>query len=165
MFIVAQVFGFIGMVILLVSFQINKKSKLLKLQILSSLMFCLQFLCLNAYSGFYMNLMTLTRNYIYSKYKDRVPTIWVVLIILMMIGLSLISYNGFISILPCLAVVIFTVSLTSSNLLVIRIGDIISCSLFLIYNFYVMAYAGVVATILELLFTVVAVIRFDFKKN
>ena len=29
MFIVAQVFGFIGMVILLISFQINKKSKLL----------------------------------------------------------------------------------------------------------------------------------------
>ena len=124
-------------------------------------MFCLQFLYLNAYSGFFMNFMTLTRNYIYSKYKNKVPIIWVLLIILMMVILSLVSYDGFISILPCLAVVIFTISLTSSNLTTIRIGDIVSCSLFLIYNFYVRAYAGAVATVLELLFTVVAVIRFD----
>ena len=34
MFIVAQVFGFIGMIILPVSFQINEKSKLLKLQVI-----------------------------------------------------------------------------------------------------------------------------------
>ena len=55
MFYIAQLFGIIALVILITSFQKNKKYPLLKYQIFSSLLFALQYLFLNAITGCLMS--------------------------------------------------------------------------------------------------------------
>ena len=57
MFYLGQLFGVIALVVLMISFQKNDKKTLLKYQILSSLFFAIQYLCLNAISGCLMNLI------------------------------------------------------------------------------------------------------------
>lgn len=106
MFYLAQIFGIIALILLIISFQINKKDTLLKYQIFSSLFFSVQYLCLNAISGCLMNLMSLVRNIIYKKYKNAIPVIYLLLIILGMMILSIFSYNGLISLLPTIAVIL-----------------------------------------------------------
>lgn len=164
MIYLAQLFGFFALVILIISFQNNNKKTLLKYQIFSSLFFAIQYLCLNAITGCLMNLMTMIRNIIYKMFK-KTPLLFVSLIIIIMIILSVFSYNGLISLLPTIAVILYSVALWQKNLKITRITEIISCSLFIIYNINVLAIIGLISTIIELLFAIIAVYKFDIKKN
>lgn len=164
MIYLAQLFGFFALVILIISFQSNNKKTLLKYQIFSSLFFAIQYLCLNAITGCLMNLMTMIRNIIYKMFK-KTPLLFVSLIIIIMIILSVFSYNGLISLLPTIAVISYSVALWQKNLKITRITEIISCSLFIIYNINVLAIIGLISTIIELLFAIIAVYKFDIKKN
>ena len=111
-----------------------------------------------------MNLMTMIRNIIYKMFK-KTPLLFVSLIIIIMIILSVFSYNGLISLLPTIAVILYSVALWQKNLKITRITEIISCSLFIIYNINVLAIIGLISTIIELLFAIIAVYKFDIKKN
>ena len=165
MFYIAQLLGIIALVILIMSFQKNKKDTLLKYQIFSSLLFALQYLFLNAISGCLMNLMTMARNLIYKKFNDKIPIKYLILVIICMIILSFISYNGIISLLPTLAVIIYSIALWQKNLTVTRIAEIISCSLFIIYNIKVLAISGFVSTLIEMFSAIIAIYKFDIRKS
>lgn len=80
-----------------------------------------------------------------------------------MILASSLSYTGLISILPMIAVVIYSIALWNGNLTIIRITEIISCSLYIIYNINVLAITGLIATIIELLGALFAIFKFDIK--
>ena len=164
MFYIAQLFGIIALVVLIMSFQKNKKDTLLKYQIFSSLLFALQYLFLNAISGCLMNLMTMVRNLIYKKFNDKIPIIYLILVIICMIILSLMSYNGIISLLPTLAVILYSIALWQKNLTITRITEIISCSLFIIYNIKVLAISGLISTFIEMFSAIIAIYKFDIKK-
>ena len=165
MFYVAQLFGIIALVVLVMSFQKDKKGTLLKYQIFSSLLFALQYLFLNAISGCLMNLMTMIRNLIYKKFNDKIPIIYLILVIICMIILSLISYKGIISLLPTFAVILYSIALWQKNLTITRIIEIISCSLYIIYNIKVLAISGLISTFIEILSTTTAIYKFDIKKT
>ena len=75
-FAIAQVMGCIALIILIISFQNNNKKILLKYQIVSSFIYGLQYLFLNAYSGFLINFMCMIRNYIFNKYEKGRPHIY-----------------------------------------------------------------------------------------
>lgn len=164
MFYLAQLFGIVALVILILSFQKNNKKTLLKYQIFSSLFFAMQYLCLNAITGCLMNLMTMIRNVVYKKLK-KTPLLFLILIIISMIILTVFSYNGLISLLPTIAVILYSIALWQKNLKITRITEIVSCSLFIIYNINVLAISGLISTIIELVFAVIAVYRFDIKRS
>ena len=165
MFYLAQALGIIALIILSLSFQKNRKDTLLKYQIFSSLFFALQYLCLNAITGFLMNLMTMIRNIIFKKYENKVPVGFLIITILLMILLSLFSYNGLISLLPTIAVVLYSIAVWQKNLTITRIIEVISCMLFIIYKINVLAIIGLISTIIEMTFALVAIYRFDLKKE
>ena len=165
MFYIAQLFGIMGLIVLIMSFQKNRKNTLLKYQIFSSLLFALQYLFLNAISGCLMNLMTMVRNIIYMKFDDKIPIIYLILIIICTIILSLISYSGTISLLPTLAVILYSIALWQKNLTITRITEVISCLLFIIYNIKVLAISGLISTFIEMFSAIVAIYKFDIKKS
>ena len=108
-FIMAQIIGGVALIILMLSFQKNNKETLLRFQILSSMLYAIQYLFLNASTGCLMNFACMIRNVIFNKYKDRkVPTYWLGIVLALMILLSVISYNGVISLLPMIAVVLYS---------------------------------------------------------
>ena len=160
LFVLAQFFGLIATVFLIGSFQTEEKNKLLNCQIMAGLLYCLQYLCLGALSGSLMNMMTLIRNLVYRKFGDKVP-FWCVGII---IFFTIFSYDGPISVLPTISIILFTIAISRDNLTIIRITDVISCILFLIYNVKVLAITGLIATVFELVFVMSAIFRYDIKK-
>ena len=162
MFWLGQMMGVIALIILILSFQINNKKRLLTLQIFSSLFFALQYLFLGAISGCLMNLMTSIRNIIFRKFKNIISLI---VIIFIMVILSIFSYNGLISLLPSIAVIIYSIALWQDNLTITRVTEVISCLLFIIYNIKFYAIFGIISTILELIFAIVAIYRFDLRKG
>jgi len=165
MFYLAQVLGVIALIILSLSFQKNKKGTLLKYQIFSSLFFALQYLCLNAITGFLMNIMTMIRNVVFKKHENKVPIIYLIITVFAMIILSAFSYDGIISVLPTIAVILYSIAIWQKNLTVTRIVEVISCILFIIYNIKVLAITGLISTIIEMFFAIVAIYRFDIKRR
>lgn len=164
MFYLAQLFGIVGLIILILSFQKNSKEKLLKYQVFSSLFFSIQYFCLNAISGCLMNAMTLVRNIIFRRFKNKVPIIYLIIIVVLMIILSIFSYSGVISILPTIGVILYSIAIWQDNLTITRIAEIIGCILFIIYNIKVVAISGLITTIIEMISAIVGIYRFDIKK-
>ena len=166
MFIFAQILGATALFILILSFQKNEKQSLLKYQIGSSIFFAAQYLCLQAYSGCLINIACIIRNILFRKYTGkRIPIYYLLFIICIMIVLSLFSYVEPISLLPCIACILYSCSLWQDNLKVTRIVEVISCSLYIIYNIKVLAYVGLISTIIELISALIAIYRFDIKKR
>ena len=163
-FIIAQVIGILALFILMLSFQKNEKKLLLKYQIISSFLYALQYTFLGAYTGSLMNLTCMARNFIFNKYNNKVPIYWLIIIVLLMITFSLITYVGIISLLPMFAVVLYSIAVWHGNLKLIRYTEVFSCSLFIVYNIKVLAITGLIATIIELIAALIAIYRFDIKK-
>lgn len=161
-FYLAQLIGLLGLIILLFSFQKNTRKDLLKYQIISSSFFSIQYLILGALSGFVMNITMCIRNLIFSKYEN-VPKKYITIVVIIMIMLSLLSYNGPISLLPCLGSIMYTISLAKSNLKITRCVNILTCILYAIYDIKVLAIAGLISTTIELLSTLFAIYRYDLK--
>ena len=82
-----------------------------------------------------------------------------------MVSLGLISYRDYYSLLPIIAVVLYSISLYKGNTKIIRIIELISCSLFIIYNIHVNAYVGLISTIIELLGSLVILVKLDIVKK
>ena len=131
---------------------------------MSSVFFSFQYLILGAMSGFVMNIIMCIRNLIFSKY-DNVPKKYITIIVIIMTMLSLLSYDGPISLLPCVGSIMYTTSLAKSNLKITRIMNVITCSLYIIYDIKVLAIAGLISASIELLSTVFAIYRYDIKKK
>ena len=163
-FIIAQVIGILALIILMLSFQKNEKKLLLKYQTISSFLYALQYTFLGAYTGSLMNLTCMARNFIFNKYNNKVPIYWLIIIVLLMITFSLITYVGIISLLPMFAVVLYSIAVWHGNLKLIRYTEVFSCCLFIVYNIKVLAITGLIATIIELIAALIAIYRFDIKK-
>lgn len=167
-FIIAQVIGAIALIILMLSFQKNNKETLLKYQIFSSLLYAIQYIFLKAYTGSMMNLTCMIRNCIFRKYdkeNKKVPIIWLVFVVAIIITLSLITFDGWISLLPMIGVISYSVALWGGKLKIVRIAEVFSCILFIIYNIKVLAITGLIATVIEMLAAMIAMYKFDIKKN
>lgn len=164
MFIIAQLLGLIALIALVLSFQKNNKITLLKYQIISSFLYAVQYLLLNAYSGCFMNMACALRNIVFSNYEKKVPKKYLILTIITMILLSALSYKESISLLPCIACIIYSISLSQPNLTITRITHIISCTLYIIYNKKVLAITGLICTIVELSSSIIAILKYDLPK-
>ena len=148
-FVIAQIIGGIALVILIISFYKDTKTQLLKYQIFSSLLYIVQYIFLGAYTVCLMSLICIIRNYIFKHYdKNKVPMYWLIFIIILMIILSMFTFNGFMSLIPMFESILYSVALWDGNLKVIRLAEIISCLLYIIYNIYVRAYIGLIGTII-----------------
>lgn len=165
-FIMAQVIGILALIVLMLSFQKNDKKVLLKYQTFSSLLYAIQYVFLSAYTGCLMNLTCMARNIVFNKYNNqKIPFYWLFIIITLMLVFSLITYIGFISLLPMSAVILYSIAIWYGNLKLIRCTEVVSCSLFIIYNIKVLAITGLVATVIELVAALISIYRFDIKQK
>ena len=88
-FLIAQIIGLIAIIVLLISFKKNNKEHLLKYQIISSLLYAIQYFFLKAYSGGFINLICALRNYIFNHYKEKkIPLFWLIMILLLLITIG-----------------------------------------------------------------------------
>ena len=165
-FIVAQTFGVVALFVVICSFQQNDRKTLLKYQVISSLLYGIQYIFLNAYTGAFMHLIAMTRNFIFSKYENKkVPLLWLMIILELMIGLGALSYNEPISLLPTVAAIQYSISVWIGNLRLIRFSGAITSVCFIIYNIKVFAITGLIATIIELVATLAGIYKFDVRNR
>ena len=162
-FIIAQIIGLMAIAIEVMSFQKNTKKQLLRLQIISCGMFGLQYLFLGAFSGAVVNFVCMLRNYLFNKFK-KIPLYLILATLLVLIILSIITYDGPISLMPLLAIGTYTVSLYTGDLSKVRLAEVFGCIVMIIYNVVVLAITGIIATAIIMVATLISIARHDIAK-
>lgn len=167
-FTLAQIFGFLGAISMLLSSWQKTKEKVLTFLILDSLFYFIQYLLLGALSGAFTNIIGLIRTILF-KYKDNNKylknniILYTIMIIYLVIGI--ITYKGLISTFPVIVSILYSVLLWQDNVKKIRIGTSIMILSWLIYNISVGAYIGAIVETILLISSIIAIIKIDILRN
>lgn len=165
MIVISYIFGFLAIIYLVISFQTDDTKVLLKDQVISSFFSGIQYLLIGSLSGAFMNFIAGVRNIVYKKYDKKIPLFVLIFFIMLITFFSMMSYNDNISLLPMLAVLNYSFALWTGDLRLIRIINVSSNLLFLIYDLFISSITGFILHLLEMSSALVSIYRFDFNRS
>lgn len=164
-FYIAQFFGILGLLAMIISLFQKEKTKMLFFVIFNGIFFAIEYLLLGAMSGMLSNLFGILRTYTFMKKEsnpklDKIPVLVFFIIAYIIIGL--VSFDGnIISILPIIAEIIYILALWQKSVKLIRVGTLIMVILWLIYDIIVMAYPSAITDLIVLISTLIAIFIHD----
>lgn len=159
-FIIAQIFGVLYFLFFVADTITDKKEKVLLYNILSNIASAVQYALLGAFSAALSLFITLPRNLIFNKYKNKkIPVIFLLLFIVLSAAVSFMTYDGLISLIPIINIVIFTYSIWQNDVKIIKIAIIITSALEIIYGLYYKAYITCVASVIYIILSTYSYIR------
>lgn len=166
--IVAHIFAFIAFVLYTLSFQFKKRGRVLKIQIFANMFYTLEYIMLNAYAGVNNSLFGIARSilfYVCHKKRRKCPAYAAAIFLTLVVIFGFVSYTDVYSILPVIISIIFFIALYTEDMKFYRKVAAIASILWIIYNVAVGAYVSVVDYTIELISSLVAIYRFDIKKQ
>lgn len=140
-FILIQLISVVAWIFLFLSFYRKNTDKILVFQIIATLLYCVHYYFLGAYSGLLMCAFEAIFDYGYYK-TDKDKYLYLISVPVRIIC-GLFSFNTLFDVLPIIASLIDGYILTKGKKVVV-IGAIISYTLWTIYNICVMSYSGAI---------------------
>lgn len=171
--IIAQIFGIIGLIIIVFSFQAKTNRNFFLMQGIGSFMFFINFIMIGAYAGALFNLTNLVRGLLFSK-EDKKPSKLIITVLLytlcMVFSLFFIWgdwFGVFISLLPYIALVIMSVLMWLGNATHIKIFQFFIMSpSWIVHNIFNFSLGGIICESLNMVSVVVAFARYrKYNKN
>jgi len=159
----AQTLGFFYTLFLIISNFQKTAKKILIFQTLSFLFKSIHYLLLGGLSGFWSSNISMIRNIIFSKIKRNKKLTYFFIILYFILGI--ITYKDLGSILPMCASIYYTIIVNTNNPKYLRKGMIINCLIWLLYNIYIISYAGITTQIVMIISTIISIKKLDKNKN
>lgn len=156
-FWVAQLVGIEGLLLLLVSYRRKNTNQILVVQLLASLSYMVHYLLLGAFSGLFICLLDFIRDILY--YKSDKDKLIFLLSTPFYIFAGYMNFNTLIDVLPTIASITDGYSLTKHKKVVV-IGAIISCILWIVYDYQYKSYSGVLASLI-IIISNISILLFD----
>ena len=164
---IIQGIGFVAVALFIASYQIKSNRWLFLLQLLGSLLFCIQFFILGALSGCLSLVVNILRNALMMKYNDWkwVRKKWCPLIIVLLFALVLVlTWNGPVSLLAFAASVTSTIAYWTNSPRKIRMVNLLCASpCWLVYDVIVFSIGGIISESFTIVSILVSLIRFGWK--
>ena len=164
---ITQLIGFFGLGMSVGAFQFKKHGQIIFCKIISALCFSLHYALLGAWSGAVLELISAVRDVLFRRQVKRnvstLPTIIGFGIFVIVTGV--IAYDGWLSLLPVACKLLTTVSYGMKNEKWLRRITMPSSFLWIVYNFSVHSISGMVTDCLNLVSILIAMYKFDFKKD
>lgn len=150
----AHICALIGFIFLIISTQVKNKKQILINQSLFSFFFFLQYLLLHLYSASILSLFALIRNITYYYNNKKINNIIITLTIL--IGLITTIYDTktvpiIIAIMPTIIHISYAIILNQNNILKIKKVFFVCSCIWIIYDYFVNAYIGLICNTIEML--------------
>ena len=163
--IIGQIIGIVAMVITAISYQVNTKKSLLFIQTLATAATCISYLFLGASSGFLLNIVCIMRNIFFYFQKEGTKGIYISTSVFMafMAVLGAFSWQGPISLLIIIALVVNTFFLSLGKPQVLKYSILLTSSMILIYNVYVFTIGGILNESIAIASAAVGIFRFRKK--
>lgn len=160
MYLFSQAICFIGLIIFCLSLWDKKYKKIIDKQIISMIFFTIGNLLLKAYAGFAGCFIACLRNILY-KFKVKQKYVLMITIFLALFY-ALFFVRKFISVLPIVSLIIYSIILIYSKKIInIKIGAIINASLNIIYDLYFLNFIGAFCDLIMLFNAFISI----FNKN
>ena len=149
----AHICALIGFIFLIISTQEKNKNKILISQSLFYLFFFLQYILIGVYSASILCIVSLIRNIIYYFKTDKLSYFIIILVLIIGTITGIYDINNYGLIIPFLPLVInliYTYVLSKNNIKFIKKGFLICSIIWIIYNYFIGAYIGLICNILEM---------------
>lgn len=165
--IIAQVFGILGLIVIVSSFQFKDNKTFFMMQGAGSMFFFINFFMIGAYAGAFFNLTNLVRGLLFM--KDREKPWKTILIQSLYTGCFLFSvfltkgdyFQIFLSALPFVALLCMTVCMKKGNPTYIRVSQICYMSpAWIVHNIFNFSLGGLICEIINMISSLVALIRY-----
>lgn len=167
-FIIAQVFGVLGIITSICSMQFKKRKHIFVALLLLNAFSALNFIFLNSLASAYICLFAIFEmviNYLFEQKKKSVPYIVVIFYIIVNIALGLLSFSGPLDTLPIACALIFCATILMKKEQNIRRATILNQALWLIFDIAVGAYMFAISNVLTIVSTSTALWRFRNKQS
>lgn len=157
---IAQIFGIMGAVFLMLSFQMKKSNQFFISQALGSGLFLINYVMLGAYTGVLISIMSVTRTILIPICKRKQALIIFPLLLIIPVIITFFIYTGIESVCMIVAYVAFTLSMITKSSKIIRLTQFFCASpLQLTHNLMVNSIGGVICEIFNILSVIVSAIR------
>lgn len=160
--IIYYIVSILSIFLFIVSVQFKEKKNILLTQTFASLCYFLAYLILGAYSGCVIELIEQSKDitfYFYEKKNKNIPLILLIIFVSLLLIASIITYNGFYSLLPLLINLSYFISSYFKNPKHIRIVMLICGFIWIFYNYKVGAYIIIIGNVLEIISATISLIR------
>ena len=165
-YILSQIIAFLGIVLSIVAFQQKKKTQILNFTIVSSLLYGIHYIFLNAWSGVANNMISVVRDCYVRRFGKKLHGIIPLLIFISAyVVLTIVTFDSWRSLLPLCAEIFYTIGVYYCNEQRLRIVKIVSCLLWLAFNSLVFSVIGIASDLLVIAFTLFAYIRYEKKDH
>lgn len=159
-FVVSQLIGFIAWIIILFSYHRKDTNKILSFHIMAAILFCIHYYLLDAYSGFMICIFEAIRDFLYY-ITDKDNYIFLISIIFYILS-GIFTYTCFLDVFPLIASFMDGYFLTKKKNIVV-VGAIITYILWLVYDFHVKSFSGIVTDIIIIISNMsILLFKFNF---
>ena len=164
--LLVQSIGFLGAAVFALSYQLRSSRKLLFCQIAGCVIFAVQFLLMRAYTGALSLLVNIARNILIFKsgeWKFARHKAVLAVIILVMTAITILTWGGWISILPFAATVVTSIGYWTANAQKIRLSQMFGAPCSLLHDVIIQSWGGVLTEAASLLSILISIKRFGWK--
>lgn len=168
MFILAQISSFISMIVNIIAVQLKTKKQMLLTIIVANLFFVISYLLLGAYAGalIYGILdIEIIINMLLENKGKRTPKSLIVVYIIISIIIGIFTFNNVIDILPIIAAIFFIFTFRCRKEKYVRFLILENLISWIVYDFFVSAYLAVISDVFIAVSTIIAIIRYDIRKE
>lgn len=163
MLIISSIFGGIAIVFWLFSIQMKSKRDILLFQVVANIFYAVQYIFINSFSAVSMNIISSLKSYIFYKYEKCgkvIPKYYLIIFLVLIIMFGVVTWNGFISLIPVIITIFYTYSAWQDNAKWIRIVFVVAALFWIYYNFSVKAYISIIGNLFEIMSGVISLFRF-----
>ncbi|MFM2414765.1 MAG: hypothetical protein RI911_458 [Candidatus Parcubacteria bacterium] len=165
---IAQVVGFLGLIVMMYAFQREERSQILHTQTYGSLLFSIHFYLIGGFVGSLLSLTVVARNSVF-KHKPDKPwaqsVLWPFFFALLSIIILASAWEGWISLLPVTGMIIASYAMWLDDAHEIKKYIILSSALWMPYSLFHQAYPSLINQILICASAIFATVKNTYYKK
>ena len=164
LFIIAQVVGFVSLVIYCTSLQARARKTLITLLIFVNVLNSAVYFLLGSVTGAIMSIIGIIKLVVFQiyDYKKVNCPVWVMLIFMLAIGVNAVfTYSGWYDIFAIVEAIVVTYGAWQKNMTITRLGYFASGVLLVVFNLCVSAYTNALSESIGLIFSIIGIVRLD----
>jgi len=162
MFMLAQIIGLFSFIVSLIAYHKKTKKKILSTMIISNTLNFIHYFLLDALSGGITKIVAVIRDILIINKKNSKSIFYIFVFIYLILGITL--YENLLSIIPIIASFITTIAAFFGSPYIIKIVALLTFTLWLIYNIFVLSFAGIISNIIAIISTIIAIKNYKEKK-
>lgn len=158
--------GIVAIIIFNLSLLQKEKNKILFFQIIANIFYAIQYLLLGVYTAPIMNGINISRSisdYIDDKHKKEHSIYKLLFFIIVCLGVGILMYENIYSIIPPLITSLYAIATYQKNMTTLRVIFMLTACLWIFYNLQVGAYSGLIGNFLEIICSIISIIKYRKK--